>query len=148
LQLWDTATLSLRSTITSEEAFAFPISASATPAAFSPDGRLFAIACQDDAIRVWEAATGKITGTFAGHKQGIFSIAFSPDSRTLATDSDDSTLKLWNVATQQELLTMRRLGVALRALVFSKDGQVLAAGTSGSSPSGGLYFFRAPAVKD
>ncbi|MDB6035293.1 MAG: pknB 19 [Verrucomicrobiales bacterium] len=148
VQLWDTATLTLRSTLTSEEAFAFPISATATPAAFSPDGQLFAIACQDDAIRIWEAASGKMIGTCAGHKQGIFSIAFSPDGRTLATDSDDSTLKLWNVATQQELLTMRRLGVALRALVFSKDGQVLAAGTSGSSPSGGLYFYRAPAVKD
>jgi WD40 repeat protein/serine/threonine protein kinase len=144
IQFWNAATLLLQTNIVSEEQFAFPSSSSAIPAAFSPDGRIFAVACQDDAIRLWEVGSGKLLGTCIGHKQGLFSIAFSPDGKTLASDSDDSTLKLWNVATQQELLTIRRLGGALRALIFSRDGQLLVGGTSSTNPAGGLHFYHAP----
>jgi len=99
---------------------------------------------QDDTIRLWDTTTGQSLGACTGHKQDVWSVAFSPDGKTLVTASDDSTLKFWNVATRQELLTIRRLGGALRALHFSPDGQLLVGGTSSSSRTGGLYFYRAP----
>src|SRR6185436_3566027 len=113
-------------------------------AAFSPDGKMLAVVCQDDAIHLLEAATGNEIGTFTGHKQAVSSVAFSPDGETLATASEDSTLKLWNVATQQELLTIRRLGGALRGLMFSPDQRLLVGGSAFFSPSAGLRFYRAP----
>jgi WD40 repeat protein len=91
-------------------------------------------------------ATGKLVGTFTGHKQSVSSVTFSPDGKTLATASNDSTLKLWNVTTQQELLTIRRLGAALRGLTFSPNGQLLVGGGSFSLQTGGLRFYRAPLV--
>jgi WD40 repeat protein len=141
LQLWDVPSRSLRTNLVLETLTGF------VPA-LSPDGSILATTGDpgkaDNAIHLWDTATGKRLGYCTGHKQGVWSVAFSPDGKTLATASDDSTLKLWNVATQQELLTVRRLGGSLRELMFSPDGQILA-GTSGLfSPSPGLRFYRAP----
>jgi WD40 repeat protein len=142
IQLWDVATLSLRTNLVSD---AQP--GPGSEAAFSLDGRILAVASSDDAIHLLDVATGKLLGTCTGHKQPVFSVAFSPDGRTLATASDDSTLKFWNVATQQELLSLRRLGGALRGLMFSTDGRLLV-GSSLSSLSGGLRFYRAPLLSE
>jgi len=141
VQMWNVASHERRTNFTIEvQPFA--------DFALSFDGRMLAAAGLDDAILLYDTADGKLIGTCSGHKQSVASVAFSPDGRTLASASDDSTLKLWNVATQQELLSIRRLGGALRALTFSSDGTVLAAGGSFSQQSGGLRFYRGPAVID
>ncbi len=136
VQLWDATTQTVRTNLVMDA----PLG---SEAAFSPDGRILAVVCQDDAVRLLDVFTGELLGTCTGHKQTIFSVEFSPDGKTLATASDDSTLKLWNVATQQELLSLRRLGGALRGLTFSPDGRLLVGGTSSSAQSGGLRFHRA-----
>jgi WD40 repeat protein len=138
IQLWDIATRSPRTHFTVEAQLRFDAAL-----AFSPDGRVLAVSCMDDVIRLLEVATGNLLGTLTGHKQAVLSVVFSPDGKTLATASDDSTLRLWNVATQQELLTIRRLGGGLRGLTFSPDGQVLVGGGSFSLQTGGLRFYRA-----
>ncbi|HMJ64931.1 MAG TPA: WD40 repeat domain-containing protein, partial [Candidatus Binatia bacterium] len=139
VELWDVATRSLRTNWVVDPQPGF-----LSPVAFSPNGRTVALGGSDDVIRLYELATGKLSGAFIGHKQNVFSLAFSPDGRTLASAGDDSTLRLWNVATQQELLVDRRLGGALREVMFSPDGQLLAAGSSMSFQSGGIRFYRAP----
>jgi WD40 repeat protein len=150
-QLWDAATLAPTVKLDFEEpaaGFTFggfgPFGANLPPPAFSADGRILAIAYQDDVIRLWDTATGKLLGTCVGHKQGVRSVAFSPDGKTLATSSDDSTVKFWNVTSQQELLTIRQLGATLTGLMFSPDGRMLVGGSGVFSEKGGLRFFRAP----
>ena len=137
--MWDVATRAVRNSFVLDTPFGFE-------GALSADGRLLAVAGNDDAVHLYDTATGQLLGACQGHKQSVFSVAFSPDGKTLASASDDSTLKLWNVATQQELLTIRRLGGALRGLVFSPDGQTLAGGGSFSQQSGGLRYYHAPDV--
>lgn len=126
VELWSTATRTLRTNIVLEPSPGFA-------AAFSPDSKLLAISSglssPEDDIRLLDVAQGRVVGTFSGHKQGIFALAFSPDGLTLASASDDSTLKLWNVASRQELLSLRRLGGALKSLLFSPDGSYLAGGS-------------------
>jgi WD40 repeat protein len=151
VQLWDAATLAPTVKLESEEQ-----PTGITPggfgsfgglgftSAFSADGRILAIAYQDDAIRLWDTATGKLLGTCVGHKQGVISVAFAPDGRTLASSSDDSTVKFWNITSQQELLTIRQLGATLSGLMFSPDGRMLVGGSRVFSEKGGLRFFRAP----
>jgi len=100
---------------------------------FSPDGKLLASAGHDDAIKLWDAATGTELRTLKGHGTFLFSLAsgfknsvvFSPDSRTLATGSQDYTLKLWDVATGGLRLLKGHKGY-VNAVAFSHDGKTLA----------------------
>jgi WD40 repeat protein len=154
IQLWDVPTRSLRTNLVIDPQPAtvgmFPpdFRFFSSPAAFSPDGRVMAAGCADDAIRLWEVDTGKLISTCTGHKQAVSSLAFAPDGKTLASASDDSTLKFWNLATQQELLTIRRLGGTLRSLLFSPDGRLLVGASGFSQSSGGLRFFHAPTLAE
>jgi WD40 repeat protein len=112
-------------------------------AAFSPDGRVLAVACNplepEQFIQLWDVGKGKAIGKCIGHKQGIVALAFSADGRTLASISHDSTLKLWNTANQQELLSFSHRGAWSEGLLFSPDGQWLVATEGGEDR--GLRFF-------
>src|SRR5206468_1048267 len=64
---------------------------------FSPDGRLFAIAGGDGAVRMFATATGSPVGA-ALRSAPPTRLAFSPDSRTLAAlSTSDYGLQLWSV---------------------------------------------------
>jgi WD40 repeat protein len=94
-------------------------------AAFSPDGKLLARG-GDDAIPVWEVATGKALHVLRGHSHPVNAVAFSPDGRLLASRSDDGTLRVWEVATERQLLKLPSDGNP-GGLAFSADGRMLAA---------------------
>jgi hypothetical protein len=66
--------------------------------AFSPDGRLLAVAQDDDTlVHVWEVASGTERVRFTGHKDAVQSVAFSPDGRLLASGSRDGTALVWDL---------------------------------------------------
>jgi WD40 repeat protein len=150
IEFWDVASRSRRTNLVVELLPAPGSGPGPGPGAvtFSPDGRIFAMAGQDNAIRLWDTTTARLVGVCSGHKQVVSGVAFSPDGKTLATASDDSTLKLWNVATQQELLSIRRLGGAARELFFSPDGRLLVGARGIFSRSGGLRLYRAPTLAE
>ncbi len=70
----------------------------ATAVATSPDGKLFATAAKDNAVRIWNAADGQQTREFSGHSGVINSLEFSPDSTKLASASADKSIRVWDVA--------------------------------------------------
>ena len=142
IQLWDAVTLNPTVRLDSDEAIAMS-SFFGQAVTFSADSRSLAAAYEDDSIRIWNVATGRLEGVCTGHKQTIVSLAFAPDGRTLASASDDSTVKLWNVATQQEVLNLRHLGTTLSGLLFSPDGNILLGGSGALGPNGGLRVYRA-----
>jgi WD40 repeat protein len=64
--------------------------------AFSPDGKLLAVACANNLIRVWAVATRQEIAELSGHKDYVHQIAFSPDGTRLVSASGDRTLRVWD----------------------------------------------------
>ena len=145
IDVWDPGALSKTRgmTITPRPGFAI---------ALSWDGTLLATTGGmddlNDAVRIWDTATGEFLGECSGHKQSVWSVAFSPDGKTLATSSEDSTLKFWNVDTRQEMLSIRRVGTTLSNLTFSPDGAVLAAETNRMATKGEIRLLKAPGLAE
>jgi len=93
--------------------------------AFSPDGRLIATGGVDTAIKIWDAATGRVLRTLEGHHGGVKAVAFSPDGRRLASGGNDGRIRFWEIASGAK--TDALTGNA-NALAFSLDGRWLAFG--------------------
>jgi WD40 repeat protein len=78
------------------------VNSNAALVAFSPDGRLLAIAVQDanarvTHVRLYEVASGTVRHDFAGHSGQVSALAFSADGKRLATGSNDTSVLLWDL---------------------------------------------------
>ncbi len=67
--------------------------------AFSPDGRLMAVASHDGYAYLWNAAL-EPAGTLSGHSGKVYSAVFSSNGRWVVTASSDKTARLFDVTTQ------------------------------------------------
>ena len=81
----------------------------------------------DNTLRIWDVATGKLLGELKGHTHTISSIAYSPDGRRVASASLDRSLRLWDVETRRELARVDGQGWCNEA-VFSFDGTLVLVG--------------------
>ncbi len=95
-------------------------------AAFSPDGRLLALASGTGYARVWEAATWRRQATLRGLPRYVASVAFSPDGKRLATGSDGKqAVKLWDTASWEGVIALEAEGSEFSLLAFSPDGNAI-----------------------
>ena len=94
--------------------------------AFSPDGARIVTCGNDGTARVWDAATGKLLLTLAGHTGVIVTARFSPDGIRIATASLDGTNRVWDATTGKELLSVE--GVFTFDVEFTPDGKRLVIG--------------------
>jgi tetratricopeptide (TPR) repeat protein len=105
-----------------------------TLAAFRPDGRVFATACQDTraigSAQLWDTDTGRPLGPPLQHPNWAAAMAFSPDGKVLATGGYDCLVHLWDAATGKPLgPPLVQVDIVL-SLAFSPDGKTLAVGHS------------------
>jgi len=76
--------------------------------AFSPDGRMFAMAYyyydpRGGSADVWDVKTGARIAHLTNHHAWVSCLAFSREGRTLATGSADHSVKLWGTSNWQEI---------------------------------------------
>jgi WD40 repeat protein len=71
--------------------------------AFSPDGKLLAVAGEDNLVRLLDVATGNPASPLAGHPSAVSEVSFAPDGKTVSTRGNDGTLRQWDAATGKQL---------------------------------------------
>lgn len=109
-------------------------------AVYSPDGTiLFAGGLVDgellgdqpierQAIRAWDATTGRLLHSFGRQKGGVASLALSRDGTLLASEGLDGSIDLWEPAAGIRRCTLRSpgAGMVVRAMAFAPKGHILA----------------------
>jgi sugar lactone lactonase YvrE len=93
--------------------------------AFSPDGKLLAMAGENHAVHLVDVAGGQELGVAAGHRAAVASVRYTADGKTVTTTSEDFSIRAWDAATGKELWQFKLTdGSGVHAL--SADGRILA----------------------
>jgi WD40 repeat protein/serine/threonine protein kinase len=96
---------------------------------FSPDGRYLAADLGGKGgaglIRLWDAATGQLVQSLAGHRGHIPGLGFDPTGERLASAGADGTVRVWTVPQGQEIRLYRGHRDVAQAVAFSPDGMRL-----------------------
>jgi WD40 repeat protein/predicted Ser/Thr protein kinase len=118
VRMWDAATGEARQVLSPG-----PGEAAGAGLAFSPDGKLLAIA-RNGRLRLHDPATGDVLRTLAEKDAGQRP-AFSPDGKRLAT-VESGRVHVWDLETAQKVRTLSGSFDKPQDLVFRPDGQRLA----------------------
>ena len=87
-----------------------------------PAGELFATACSDERVRLWETASGKPLAELAHHQAAAVSVSFLQDGALLASSGWDGVLQLWDLASQREVVEREVAGFMRN---YSRQGNKL-----------------------
>jgi serine/threonine protein kinase/WD40 repeat protein len=111
----------------------------ATSATFSPDSStlLTGAGYSDPAIRLWDAHTGKASGTLEGHRAYVSDLLFTSDGTRLISSSGDQTIRLWDWSTRQPAGVLRGHLNEVDGLALATDGRTLAS----SCKDGSIYLW-------
>ncbi|KAH0536744.1 hypothetical protein FGG08_006416 [Glutinoglossum americanum] len=93
---------------------------------FSPGGKLVAPASGDQAVKLWDPATGSLPKMLSGHPGPVEVITFPPDSKLVASASGDRTVMLWDSTTGSSLQVLEGHSSVVRTVIFSPNGKLAA----------------------
>ncbi len=65
--------------------------------AYSPDGRLLAVASIGGPISLFDALSGELKSVLPGHHGGTFALSWRADSHRLASGGQDGALRIWDL---------------------------------------------------
>jgi WD40 repeat protein/beta-lactamase regulating signal transducer with metallopeptidase domain len=94
--------------------------------AISLDGKTLAIAGQDGAIHLWDAAIARPLATLPGHSGGVTSLVFGAGGRLVSAGADER-VTVWDLASKSSTRTVTCSTADLR-IALSPDGCTLAIG--------------------
>jgi WD40 repeat protein len=107
-----------------------------TSLAVSPDDRLLATGCDDEAARLIRLEDGAVLQTLEHDRDPVQGVAFSSDGKTLATAAGDESrvtrpgiAKLWDVATGKPLQDFEGMTKVATAVAFAEQGTRLIVGS-------------------
>ena len=96
---------------------------------FSPDGKLLAVACWDDTIKLWLTGTGEPRQTLTVLSNTVDGVRFSPDGTLLASGGQGRTVRLWDTQTGALKQTLIGHSSDVRSYAFSPSGRFIASGS-------------------
>lgn len=95
-------------------------------AVFAPDGRWVALA-SNEALVLWDPATGAVIRTLSGHTSSIAGVAVSADGGLVASGGMDARLILWDARSGAQIRSLAS-PVEIGAVAMSRDGRLLVSG--------------------
>jgi WD40 repeat protein len=90
----------------------------------SADGKRLLTGGYDNALRLWDADTGKELRVFEGHTDAVRGVALSPDGKRVLSGSGDGTVRLWDAATGKELGRYEDCGFVW-SVAFGPEGKAI-----------------------
>jgi WD40 repeat protein len=90
----------------------------------SPDGKWLAVGSQDQMVRLWDLASGKVLKSFAAPGPLLHEVKFSPDQKQLFASSFQTESFLWDLSSGDRIVVAH--GMNFRTVIFSPDGLRLA----------------------
>ena len=115
------------------EQMSIPTTADPVTISYSPDGTRIAAGYQGmGTVQVWDAATGGLVSSLAGHDEGstVTGLAFNSDGNQLATSGSDQTVRLWDLSTGEETVPPIAHISWVQAVAFGPGDQALYTGAS------------------
>ncbi len=104
-----------------------------TGVAFSNDGQKLASGSWDHAVKFWDVASGRSTGSITGDVKKVQAMAYSGDGSLVAAEGSDDSVTVWNSQSGREVRTFRGnkplIGFGkswVYSIAFSPDGRWLA----------------------
>ena len=94
------------------------------------EGDLLAVAGDGGAIKVWNAADGKVERSLEGHAGAVLALAISPDRKTVLSGGEDKSVRTWNAAKGEETGRLEGHGDRVTGLGFSADPRWYASGSA------------------
>ncbi len=100
--------------------------------AFSRHGSRLASGSDDATVRLWDASTGELLQTLAGHQFVVTGVAWSYDDSRIASSSRDGMVRIWDAAAGLMLHSLTSQDGWFTCVAFSSDGNIAAGSTNGS----------------
>jgi len=89
---------------------------------YLPDGARLATVGADMTLRLWERASGKLLGEYAGHTRSVQSVVAHPEGTQLYSASADGSVRSWDLAALEPARSVWRGPSSSYSIALSPDG--------------------------
>jgi WD40 repeat protein len=96
---------------------------------FSPDGKRIVSGGDDESVKVWDAASGKLLWSARETGSAVTAVAFSHDGRRVVAGRWDGLLNVRDSGDGRLLATLRGHTESITSIAFSPDGKQIASGS-------------------